>query len=84
MEKVTLDYSKVLEFIREEELNKFEERVKKCHDMLHQKSGKGKDYVGWVDLPINFDGDEFLKVQAAAERIREQSDVLIVVGIGGS
>lgn len=84
MEKVTLDYSKVLEFIREEEISPFEEPVKLCHDRLHNKTGEGSDYLGWVDLPNNFNGDEFIKIKAAAERIREQSDVLIVVGIGGS
>ena len=84
MGKVTLDYSKVLKFISEEEISHFEERVNKCHDMLHYKNGKGKECLGWVDLPNNFDKDEFQRIKAAAERIRKKSDVFIVVGVGGS
>lgn len=84
MKKITLDYSQALGFIKEEEMARFKERVKECHDMLHQATGAGHDFVGWVDLPTRFDDDEVLKMKDAAERIRAQSDVFIVVGIGGS
>ncbi len=84
MRKITLDYSKALQFIKEEEISSFGERVKQSHNMLHQKTGKGNEYLGWVDLPGRFDVSELVKIKSAAERIREQSEVLIVVGIGGS
>ncbi|MCW3488805.1 glucose-6-phosphate isomerase [Dethiobacter alkaliphilus] len=84
MGKVTLDYSKALGLVREEEMAAFKERVKLCHGMLHNGTGLGSDYVGWVDLPDAYDREEFGRIKAAAEKIKSQADVLIVVGIGGS
>jgi len=61
-----------------------QEDVRNCHKMLHEGTGEGSEYVGWVDLPKNYDKKEFERIKKAAEKIRENSDVLIVAGIGGS
>ncbi len=84
MKKITLDYSNALNFIRQEEIDLMQEKVSLCHRMLHEKTGAGRDFLGWVDLPENYDKEEFERVKAAADRIKQQSDVLVVIGIGGS
>jgi len=84
MEKLKFDYSKALEFITEEEIQYMDKFVRDAHEMLHNKTGAGNDYVGWVDLPINYDKEEFARIKAAAERIKSDSDALVVIGIGGS
>lgn len=84
MEKITFDYSQALNFIKNEEINVLQERVSKCHKMLHHGTGLGSDYLGWIDLPNKYDKMEFDRIKVAAERIRCQSDVFIVIGIGGS
>ena len=58
--------------------------VEVAHDMLHAKKGAGNDFLGWLDLPLNYDKEEFARIKAAAEKIKAQSQVLIVIGIGGS
>ena len=60
------------------------EEVKACHTALHEKTGKGNDFVGWVDWPVDYDKEEFARIKKAAEKIQKQSEVLIVIGIGGS
>lgn len=62
----------------------FQEKVNQLHQMIHQKSGLGNDYLGWLDLPINYDKKEFDRIILAARKIREESQVLVVIGIGGS
>ena len=52
--------------------------------MLHNKTGAGNDFLGWVDLPLNYDKEEFARIKAAAQKIKSDSEVLIVIGIGGS
>ncbi len=84
MQRITLDHSKLFKFLKIEELYSLESKVKLYHDMLHNKTGEGKDCLGWLDLPNNFDKFEFQKIKNAAEKIKNQSDVFIVVGIGGS
>lgn len=84
MKKITLDYSNALNFIRQEEIDLMQEKVSLCHRMLNEKTGAGRDFLGWVDLPENYDKEEFERVKAAADRIKQQSDVLVVIGIGGS
>lgn len=83
MGKLTIDYSNVLE-VKEEELLSYQEKVSDCHDMLHDGSGKGSEYLGWIDLPNKQDKDEFNRVKEASEEIKENSQVFIVIGIGGS
>lgn len=84
MQRIKFDYSKAGNFINADEVSYLESYVKSAHDMLHNKTGAGNDYVGWVDLPINYDKEEFKRIKAAAEKIKSDSDVLIVIGIGGS
>ncbi|MCQ2531798.1 MAG: glucose-6-phosphate isomerase [Saccharofermentans sp.] len=82
---ITFDYSNVLPFIGgEEAVKRMEPQVKVAHDMLHKKNGPGNDFLGWLDLPSNYDKEEFSRIQKAAKKIRRDTDVLIVIGIGGS
>ncbi|MFC7373234.1 glucose-6-phosphate isomerase [Fictibacillus iocasae] len=82
--KLTFDYSKALSFIGEHEVNNLSGAVKAAHQAIHDKTGAGSDYLGWVDLPSAYDREEFGRILSAAEKIKGDSDVLIVVGIGGS
>lgn len=78
------DYSKALEFINQHEVDYFAEPIKLAHEQLHNKTGAGSDYLGWIDLPSAYDKEEFARIQKAASKIQSDSDVLIVIGIGGS
>jgi glucose-6-phosphate isomerase len=82
--QIKLDLSKTKPFIGEHEVDMLAGQVKLAHEMLHQKIGPGNDFLGWVDLPVNYDKKEFQSVMKAAEQIRAQSQVLVVIGIGGS
>ena len=79
-----LDLTKTQQFLNQQEIDNFEGMVKDAHDKLHNGTGAGSDFLGWVDLPVNYDKDEFERIKAAAKRIQENSDALIVIGIGGS
>ena len=72
------------DFIKKEELLGMQADVARCHHALHEKTGKGNDFTGWVDWPENYDKDEFARIKKAAEKIQKNSEVLIVIGIGGS
>lgn len=82
MGKILFDYSNA--GIKDEEIKNALWQLKDAHNMLHNKTGAGNDFLGWIDLPVNYDKEEFNRVKAAAKRIRENSDVFIVIGIGGS
>ena len=82
--KVTFDYSKAKEFIREHEVEYMSKITADAKDLLVSKTGAGNDFLGWIDLPVNYDKEEFARVQAAAEKIKQDSEVLLVIGIGGS
>lgn len=82
MSRIKLDYSRSM--IEKDEFTGLSEFVYISHDMLHNKTGLGNDYVGWVDLPNNIADDELKRVKAASEKIKSDSDVLVVIGIGGS
>ena len=84
MSNINFDYSKALGFIGQHEIDNMAEYVKSAHDMIHNKTGAGNDFLGWVDLPNDYDKEEFARIKKAAEKIRSNSDVLIVIGIGGS
>ena len=71
-------------FFGEHELTYLQDAVKVAHHSLHEKTGAGNDFLGWVDLPVNYDKEEFARIQKAAEKIKSDSDVLVVIGIGGS
>ncbi|MEG0469083.1 MAG: glucose-6-phosphate isomerase, partial [Longicatena sp.] len=68
----------------QEDIKAYQDEVTKCHDMLVNKTGKGNDYVGWVDWPETYDKEEYARLKTVAADIRSKSDVLIVCGIGGS
>ncbi len=84
MANLQFDYSKALGFIGKHEIDNMTEYVKSAHDMLHNKTGAGNDFLGWVNLPNDYDKEEFERIKKAAEKIRSNSDVLVVIGIGGS
>ena len=71
-------------FVRDEEFAAIYPQVELAHQMLESKSGPGNDFLGWTDLPVAYDKEEFARIKAAAARIRSDSDVLVVIGIGGS
>ena len=82
--KVTFDYSKAAGFIREHEMQAFEGIADAAKEVLVSRSGQGNDYLGWIDLPVNYDREEFARIKKAAEKICSDSEVLVVIGIGGS
>ena len=71
-------------FIRPEEYDTIFPQVELAHQQLESRSGAGNDFLGWLDLPVNYDKEEFARIKEAAKKIREDSDVLLVAGIGGS
>jgi glucose-6-phosphate isomerase len=81
---LSLDLSKVQPYACLSELDKMEAMVNCAHTTVHEKTGAGNDFLGWLDLPVNYDKNEFERIKAAAEKIKSDSDVLIVIGIGGS
>lgn len=84
MRKISFDYSNALSFINENEITILSPFIKNAHQMLHNKTGPGSDFTGWVDLPQNYDKAEFARIKEAAGKIRSDSDALVVIGIGGS
>lgn len=81
---ISVNTEYVEDFISKIQLSSLKKKVESCHEMLHNKTGEGADYTGWVDLPVNYDKEEFERIKVAADKIRRQADVLIVIGIGGS
>ncbi len=84
MGKVTFDYSKAAPFIGADEVKFMEAQAAAVKDVLLKRTGAGNDFLGWIDLPVNYDKEEFARIQKAAAKIQEDSQVLIVIGIGGS
>ncbi|MDR4949113.1 glucose-6-phosphate isomerase [Neobacillus cucumis] len=84
MTHVRFDYSKALSFFGEHEITYLRDAVKVAHHSLHEGTGAGNDYLGWIELPTNYDKEEFARIQKSAEKIKSDSDVLLVIGIGGS
>ena len=82
--EVAFDYSKAAPFVRAEELENMKSAVMCAKDVLVGTTGAGNDFVGWIDLPVDYDKEEFARIKKAAEKIQNDSDVLLVVGIGGS
>ncbi|MDO4833379.1 MAG: glucose-6-phosphate isomerase [Clostridia bacterium] len=72
------------DFITDDEISAMQPEVTKAHELLHSGTGAGNDFIGWLDLPVNYDKDEFARIKSAAEKIKKTADVLIVIGIGGS
>ena len=71
-------------FIDEHEIEAMKAQITDAHNTIENRNGLGNDFLGWVKLPENYDKDEFERIKAAAERIKEKADILIVIGIGGS
>ncbi|WP_079526874.1 glucose-6-phosphate isomerase [Halobacillus hunanensis] len=84
MTHVRFDYEKALPFFNKHELEYMEGTVSLAHKALHEKTGAGHDFLGWLDLPVDYDKEEFSRIKQAAEKIKKDSDVLLVIGIGGS
>jgi glucose-6-phosphate isomerase len=84
VKKITLDLSKTVPFLNSHETDYLEEMVTSAHNKLHNGTGAGNDFLGWIDLPVNYDKAEFEKIKKAAEKINSDSEVLVVIGIGGS
>ena len=74
----------VKSFITDDELNAMAGAVADAHQKIEDKSGEGSDFLGWVDLPVNYDKEEFERIKVAAEKIKNDSKALVVIGIGGS
>ena len=72
------------DFLRENDLLGLEKQVNVAHEMINAKNGLGNDFLGWVTLPTDYDKEEFARIKLAAEKIKNDTDVLIVIGIGGS
>ena len=70
--------------ITEQTINEYREEVEKIHQELHGKANDEKEFVGWLELPTNYDKEEFERIKKAAKKIQNDSDVLVVIGIGGS
>lgn len=81
MSKVTFDYSKACSFVQEHEMQYMSELAAQAKDKLLAKTGAGNDFLGWIDLPVDYDKEEFARIKKAAEKIREDSEVLLVIGI---
>ena len=84
MAKVTFDYSKAESFISNDEVNSMKEIAENAKKVLVERTGAGNDFLGWIDLPVDYDKEEFDRIKKAAAKIQSDSEVLIVIGIGGS
>ncbi|MCP1110036.1 glucose-6-phosphate isomerase [Lachnospiraceae bacterium PF1-21] len=84
MQNIKFDYSRASSFIREDEVKQMEELTLLAKETLVQKRGAGNDFLGWIDLPVAYDKEEFARIKQAAKKIQDDSEVLIAIGIGGS
>jgi len=84
LKNLTFSYNDALSFVSEQEIMGMKDVVKAAHDTLKNKKGEGNDFLGWLELPTNYDKEEFGRIKKAAEKIRKDSEVLVVIGIGGS
>ena len=81
---MTLKMTGVKGFVEQRELTNMDSLMHCVNEQLLAHTGAGNDFLGWIDLPVNYDKDEFARIQKAAKKIQSDSDVLIVIGIGGS
>ena len=84
MSYLKLNVENALKFVDAKEVEAIKSEIVEAANVLVSKSGAGNDYLGWLDLPLDYDKEEFARILAAAERIKAQADVLLVIGIGGS
>ncbi len=84
MSKVTFDYSKAAPFIKDNEVESMKKLALDAKELLVSKTGAGNDFLGWINLPVDYDKEEFARIKKAAAKIQSDSEVLLVIGIGGS
>ena len=84
MNKVTFDYSKAASFVQDQEVESMKKLALDAKELLVSKTGAGNDFLGWIDLPVDYDKEEFDRIKKAAAKIQSDSEVLLVIGIGGS
>ena len=84
MEKLTFDHSHAARFVKQHEIDMMVNPVEQAAKLLHSKKGPGNEFLGWLDLPVKYDKAEFKRIGTAAEKIRQDSEVLVIIGIGGS
>ena len=84
MKNIKLDYLYTDNFISQQEIISYEQQIKTIHNNLHNSTGEGNEYLGWLTLPEDYDKKEFEKIKETAQIIQNNSDILIVIGIGGS
>ncbi len=84
MAKITFDYSKAADFITAGEIEAMKKEALDAKKVLVDRTGAGNDFLGWIDLPVNYDKEEFARIKKAATKIQGDSEVLLVIGIGGS
>ena len=81
---ISLDTSKLQGFVSDEEIQNMESAVNSAAELLTSRTGAGNDFLGWIDLPVDYDKAEFERIKKAADKIKNDSEILVVVGIGGS
>ena len=84
MQGLSVDFSNMKSFVSDEEFNLVNYKVKSAHEMLKNRNGKGADMLGWLDIPTDRDEEELERIKKAAEKIKRECDVFVVIGIGGS
>ncbi|GHU42036.1 glucose-6-phosphate isomerase [Clostridia bacterium] len=84
MGKITVNESKAYAFISKEEISYMGKLTETAKDSLLARDGAGNEFLGWIDLPVNYDKEEFARIKAAAKKIQADSEVLVIIGIGGS
>ena len=82
MDNIKLNFDNV--DVTEKNIMKYAEEVEGIHDILHEKANKPKEFLGWMELPTNYDKKEFEKIKKSAKKIQSDSEILVVIGIGGS
>ena len=84
MKEVSLNFEGLIYYIEDEEMKQMEPAVLAAHDMLEERTGAGRSMLGWKDLPERITEEEIAKIKEAADKIRTQAEVLVVIGTGGS
>lgn len=84
MSNLRFDFSKAETFVEKREIEAMQPFVSVAHNLLHEGKVLGSDFLGWINLPVEYDREEFIKIKKSAEKIKSDSDVLVVIGIGGS
>ena len=81
---LSLNNNFVKDFVSNEEINSIAGEVYKAQKTLMSRTGEGNDFLGWIDLPENYDKEEFARIKLAAKKIQKSCDIFVVIGIGGS